>query len=630
MSQPPKKNFDDFYLSDDILQALANIGYETPTEVQREAIPLILAGIDLIVQSQTGTGKTAACAIPIVEMLEPNPGEHEVLVLTPTRELARQVYREFERIGSVKDLNATAIYGGTSYDKQFEALEAAQIIAATPGRLLDLLERGKVDVEQLRFFGLDEADEMMSMGFREELEAIVEYLPEDRQTLLFSATVDEAIKSLADDILFYPEYISLSSDSVAAESVSHVFYRSDGNRRKRDLVQVIEAEVTDDALIFANTRDQTFAITEFLQKYGYNAEVLNGQLPQSEREETLGNLRNGDVDYLVATDVAARGIDISDLGHVINFELPQDPEVYVHRTGRTGRIGKQGEALSLVSKRDMASFLEIQRTYDIDFIERSIPDIEAVLQNKERQGIKGLAEQLEQFDHLPYGGKLGMAEQLLDGPVDDGFDAPPFVARLIALAERVADDDKLRGWIDRLPEALAAGEGAEPPPEPPKRRRTRSSEEPDRERRDDQNEPPADTEEHAPPPESADSHDAPPPQEDEPARPDEETFVEDEEPLEPIEEPELEEDFIQADGAPDHPRSKMYMDVGRDYFDDSNDLRETLCHLSGTSDEDFGEIVLKSRYSFVEVREDYFYDVINALNNQTYDDTTLTAEPARS
>jgi ATP-dependent RNA helicase DeaD len=627
MSQPPKKNFDDFYLSDDILQALANIGYEAPTEVQREAIPLILAGIDLIVQSQTGTGKTAACAIPIAEMLEPNPGEHEVLVLTPTRELARQVYREFERIGSVKDLNATAIYGGTSYEKQFEELETAQIIVATPGRLLDLLERGKVDVERLRFFGLDEADEMMSMGFREELEAIVEFLPDDRQTLLFSATVDEAIKSLANDILFYPEYISLSSDSVAAESVSHIFYRSEGSRRKRDLVQVIEAEVTDDALIFANTRDQTFAITNFLQKYGYNAEVLNGELPQSEREETLAKLREGNIDYLVATDVAARGIDISDLGHVINFEMPQDPEVYVHRTGRTGRIGKQGEALSLVSKGDMASFLEIRRTYDIDFVERTLPTIEAILENKERQNLRDLAVEMKTFDHLPYGAKLGMAEQLLAGNVDERVDAESLVARLIALADRVFEESNVRDWIDRLPAALAEGEPAEAPPEPPEREPTRSRspdepagepEPPKRERGET-----AEQTDEAPSEEPAREP------EPEPVEPDEETFV-DEEPVEPVEEPELEEEFVQPDAEPDYPRSKMYMDVGRDYFDDSDDLRETLCHLSGMSEEDFGNIVLKSRYSFVEVREDYFYDVINALNNQEYDDTTLTAEPARS
>jgi len=643
MQQRRQQQFDDFYLSDDVLQSLEDIDYDEPTEVQREAIPLILAGIDLIVQSQTGTGKTAACAIPIIEMLDPRPGRVEVLVMAPTRELAKQVCREFEQIGREKGINATAIYGGTSYEKQYEALETAQVVAATPGRLLDLLKKGKIDLDTLRFFGLDEADEMLSMGFREELEAIVEYLPEERQSLLFSATVTEAIKSLAEGMLFYPEYITLSSDSVAAESVSHECFRVSGTRKARDLVRLLQYVRPPNAIIFANTRAETFEVTEFLQKYDFDAEVLNGDLPQSEREETLGKLRDSDLDFLVATDVAARGIDISDLEYVINYSLPDDPEVYIHRTGRTGRIGKKGRAISLVAPADRAPQLEIERMYDVELEERAFPEHEELIESGERHRLVELVDEIDALDYLPYGGMVGMAEQLLEGDIE-GLDRERLVARLLALTEKALSEPRLRGELTglpgafskpgeserhrrrRTPEANATGESGRretsdetPEPEEPEHTPAADSgdrgsgrDEPKRTRSNSNSEP-------EPEPESHDHGgvDAPPRDESEP---------------EP-EAPEPDEGDLlasSAESSPDYPMSKMYMDIGHDYFDDSEELREMLCYMSGMAGEDFGEIVLKSRYSFVEVREDYFYDIINALNNQTYEDKTLTAEPARS
>lgn len=624
-----KKNFEDFYLSDEVLEALDDIDYDEPTEVQREAIPLILAGIDLIVQSQTGTGKTAACAIPIIEMLDPQPGRIEVLVMAPTRELAKQVCREFDDIGATKGINATAIYGGTPYEKQYKALETAQVVAATPGRLLDLLNRGKINLEQLRVFGLDEADEMLSMGFREELEAIVEYLPEERQSLLFSATVTEAIKSLAKGMLFYPEYITLSSDSVAAESVTHEFYRVDGRRKGRDLVRILQYLDPESAIVFANTRADTFEVTETLQKYGFDAEVLNGELPQSEREKTLGKLREGTLDFLVATDVAARGIDISDLGTVINYALPRDPEVYVHRTGRTGRIGKKGRAVSIVSPEDMASLMEIERLYDIDIRKREFPSDEEVVESREKRAIVDFERQIRELEHIPYGGKLGMAERLFDGDVD-GVDRERLAARLLAIGDAVVSDRALRDQLTGLPAAFFDGDA-------PKKRRRRppeaettsrashqrttpepdeaiSDEEPSKTRERSE---PADTQQadSADSPEASQTHDA---GSNEPAEPDH-SGDDQEDDL-----------FTASDSAPDYPMSKMYMDIGHDHFDDSDELREMICYMSGMVEEDFGEIVLKSHYSFVEVREDYFYDIINALNNETYEDKTLTAEPARS
>ena len=610
MQQRRKQQFEDFYLSEDILTSLEEIGYDEPTEVQRESIPLILAGIDLIVQSQTGTGKTAACAIPILEMLDPHPGRIEVLILAPTRELAKQVCREFEMIGQDKGINATAIYGGTSYEKQFKALQTAQVVAATPGRLLDLLQRGRIDLDDLRVFGLDEADEMMSMGFREELEAIVEFLPEERQSLLFSATVTEAIKSLAEGMLFFPEYISLSSDSVAAESVSHNFYRVDGTRKARDLVRLLQYIEPENAIVFANTRADTFEVTEYLQQHGFDAEVLNGELPQKEREKTLGKLREGKLDFLVATDVAARGIDISDLEYVFNYALPRDPEVYVHRTGRTGRIGKKGQAVSIVSPADMASLMGVKRMYDIEINELEFPEVSEIINSQEGRRLVELNRELSDLEYLPYGGMTGMAERLMNGAPEE-LNREQLLSRLLAIGERVLDDEDLREELTGLPDAfLSDGEQRAP-----RRRRTPEAK---------------------PPSESAE-----PVEEPEPTPDDEETeesyeqeqYEEEHEEYDEYEEEPAEagDDFSDySEETPDYTMSKMYMDIGRDHFDDSDELREMLCYMAGMAPEDFGEIVLKSQYSFVEVREDYFYDIINALNNQNYEGKTLTAEPARS
>ena len=627
MEQPPKKSFDDFYLSDTILESLAKIGYDEPTPVQRETIPLTLAGIDLIVQSQTGTGKTAACAIPVLEMLDPQPGRVEVLVLAPTRELAKQVCREFESIGEAKGIEATPIYGGTSYEKQYKALETAQVVAATPGRLLDLLKRGRLDLDDLRFFALDEADEMMSMGFREELEAIVEFLPEERQSLLFSATVTEAIKSLAQGMLFYPEYITLSSDSVAAESVQHDYYKVDGTRKTRDLVRLLNYLQPDSAIVFANTRADTFAVTEHLQNFGFNAEVLNGELPQKEREKTLGKLRAGELDFLVATDVAARGIDISDLSYVINYAMPRDPEVYVHRTGRTGRIGKTGHAVSIVSPADMASLMQIEKVYDVDLQLQQFPQPHEIVDSREKHRVVEVDRELAGIEFLPYGGQLGVAEHLLEEQAD-GVNTQRLCARLLALADRVLEDEVLREELTALPDALAE-EGQRSEDRQRRRRRT-----PESDRRSETDK----AEEAAPEPEvepeQADLEaDSQPTDQHEPdqaqAEPEEDSVAEPEV-EESWEEEEDSEDFLLSQASEDFEMKKMYMDIGYDHFDDPEELRETICTLAGMGKEDFGEIVLKSRYSFIEVREDYFYDIINALNNQTYEGNTLTAEPARS
>jgi ATP-dependent RNA helicase DeaD len=701
-----EKSFDDFYLSDEMLKALRAVGYKRPTPVQAESIPLILAGIDLIVQSQTGSGKTAAFAIPTIEMLEPNPGRIEVLVMAPTRELAKQVCKEFESLGQYKDLSATAIYGGASYEKQYKALETAQIVSATPGRLLDLAKRGSIDLSNLRILCLDEADEMLSMGFREELNAIVEFLPEERQSLLFSATVNEEIKALSRGMLYYPEYISLSGDQVAAEAVSHTYYRVKGVGRERDLLKVLAYEKPDSALIFANTRADTFSVTEFLQRHGFSAKVLNGDLPQKQREETLGEMREGKVDFIVATDVAARGIDITDLSHVFNYVLPNSAEVYVHRTGRTGRAGKTGRAVSLVSPAEMATHFDIMSLYDIEITHRELPSADEIVEAQESGRLGRLTEQILELERIPYGGKLGMARQLLevgDG-VDDSDPRVRMLAKLLSIGESVAQDshklDVITGRATlaasapapRTPEARKSAPAAREEPtkedRPAKKEKAVSKEEapakeetPKRERSRKKQEPATATESASPAPEESER----PKRRRRRSRGAKKRGGADESAKKSTSgnrksgnrksksgnrksesgnrksrsgnrkssakrrrsrgdkkssggngrksRGHKSKQAAQAKAAeqsePDFAVSKMYMNVGRDHFEGEKELLDMICFMSGFAPEDFGDVSVQSSYSFVHVREDYFYDIIKAMNNQEWKGVSLTAEPAR-
>lgn len=429
-----KKDFSEFYLSDELQRALKSVGYKSPTPVQASSIPLVMAGIDLIVQSQTGTGKTAAFAIPIIEMVEASPGTIEVLVLAPTRELAKQVNDEFDRLGVFRQISSTAIYGGSSYEPQLKALKTAQVVCATPGRLLDLLERGQINLSTLRFLIIDEADEMLSMGFDRDVRAIVDQLPEQRQSLLFSATITEEVNSLAKHILFYPEFLTFSNDSMANKDVQHSFVHIHGVGRTRDLLKLIEFEEPDTAIIFANTKADTFMVHSFLKRHGYKAEVLNGDLDQKEREKTLGMVRQGQVNLLVATDVAARGIDIEDLSHVINYTLPDSPDVYVHRTGRTGRAGKKGTAISLVSNAEKATFIQVKKYSGLEISERTLPTTEQINAAKHGRAIGRLSHELDALPNtLAYGAKLGMASELLKA--QDSTEAARVIAKLMALAE---------------------------------------------------------------------------------------------------------------------------------------------------------------------------------------------------
>ena len=378
MTEPPEEEgaqtFAELGLTKEVLTALDEMGWETPTPVQRDSYPLAVAGHDVIVQSRTGTGKTGAFGIPLVDRLLSDEGNEQALVLAPTRELALQSAAEIEKLGAHRGIKTVAVYGGASMERQVRELETgARVISGTPGRVLDHLTRGTMKASQLRFLVLDEADEMLSMGFAKELNAIIEKLPEKRQTLLFSATVDRAIKRVAEKHMHDPQFLGLSGDHVGALGIEHFAYMVSGVGRVANLITVLETEDPESALIFCNTKAETEEVCAALQRAGFNAEWLNGDRPQREREEVLGRVRREELRFLVATDVAARGIDVSHLTHVINFSLPENVEQYVHRTGRTGRAGRTGTAITLVGPTELGILYYLRLQYRIFPVERTLP-----------------------------------------------------------------------------------------------------------------------------------------------------------------------------------------------------------------------------------------------------------------
>ncbi|MCA9563543.1 MAG: DEAD/DEAH box helicase [Myxococcales bacterium] len=428
MSLEPLKSFSELPLSKPVLAAIEAAKYQTPTPVQSGTIPLILAGIDLIVQSQTGSGKTAAFAIPMVEMVDKNPGVIQALILAPTRELAVQVSEEVRRVGAdEKGLSVVPVYGGASIRDQITAVKDAEIIVATPGRMLDLLKRKATSLDGLTIFCLDEADEMLSMGFERELSAIREFLPEERQSLLFSATVTEHIKSVAADLLFYPEFISFSSDAGGAEEIEHSYYLISGIGRLQDLQRVIQVEEPEAAIVFCNTKDDTFRVSNFLKGLGYDADVLNGDLPQKERMKVMGSMKAGELRFLVATDIAARGIDVAEISHFINYVLPESAESYVHRTGRTGRAGKKGEAISLISPKEIGMFYQLRRAYGFELRAKELPSEEVLATMKERKALEDILAGLDAKEELDYGAFLTFVDSFAELP-----DYPQRLAKLLS------------------------------------------------------------------------------------------------------------------------------------------------------------------------------------------------------
>jgi ATP-dependent RNA helicase DeaD len=362
-------------LSEPIRRALADCGYTNPTPVQARAFKPAMEGRDLIVRSKTGTGKTAAFGLPLLEKIPADEKKVRALILCPTRELALQVAEELKTLSKYKGVKVAAIYGGASMKQQEDALEeGTPIIVGTPGRVFDHINRGNLKLDGCDHAVLDEADEMLNQGFYEEVTRILDRLPKNRQVLLFSATVPTDIQNLIARYTTNAETLLLSGDVFTVEHIHHIRYDvSDAFPKPRNLIYVLEKEEPPNAIIFCNTRDDTALVTAVLNRNGFDAELLNGDLPQKERERVMGKVKRGEVAFMVATDIAARGIDISGLEYVINYSLPEDPAVYLHRVGRTGRIGNKGTAINLFSGRELATFTVLEKKFGIKFEMREMP-----------------------------------------------------------------------------------------------------------------------------------------------------------------------------------------------------------------------------------------------------------------
>jgi ATP-dependent RNA helicase DeaD len=360
--------------------AVEAAGWTTLTPVQRRAIPLMLRGDDLIVQSQTGSGKTGAFLVPLFERIDPDRRETQVLILAPTRELARQIHAEYDRMRPDDDrYHAALVYGGVRYQKQLADLTAgAPVVIGTPGRVLDHLERRAFSLSGLDTFILDEADEMLSMGFYPAMMKLARYLPAQRASCMFSATIPVRVQGLARQFLTNPVFVPLSAGSEAVDTMDHRYFVVPGMGKDRALIRIIEMENPESAIIFTNTRREVDYVTQFLKNYGHNADGLSGDLSQAQREIVMADLKSDRLRFLVSTDVAARGIDISDLSHVFMYDVPQDHEYYIHRSGRTARAGKSGIVIVLATMDTERALQAMAKRYAVDLHKSELPTEAAV------------------------------------------------------------------------------------------------------------------------------------------------------------------------------------------------------------------------------------------------------------
>ncbi len=409
---------------------VTRMGWKEPMPVQARAIPPLLEGRDVVVQSRTGSGKTGAFGIPLVLGVDPEKDQVQGLVLVPTRELAEQVHQVIQDLSAGTGIRTVAVYGGVGYGPQIEAFEKkVHIVVATPGRLIDHLSSRRLSLKGVRLLVLDEADEMLSMGFFPSMVRILRYLPEDRQTALFSATIPRSVQALVRRFTTDPVELFLSSDVLHVEEVEHVYYVVDAMEKDRTLLKLIEMDNPPSALIFCNTKKETEYLGAFLQNFGYDGDYLSGDLSQKERDRVMKALREGKLRFLVATDVAARGIDISDLEYVVLYSLPQAHENYIHRAGRTGRAGGGGVAVSLVSPLEELELQKRARQFGLKLLKKEPPTEEDV-QRKVAERVRVMLEErfrdLTRMDQERIGRFLPLAKEM--GRMEKG---PDLVAMLL-------------------------------------------------------------------------------------------------------------------------------------------------------------------------------------------------------
>ncbi len=404
--------FEDFSLSKETLKSISVMGYEEPTPIQVSAIPMVMEGKDIVGQAQTGTGKTAAFGIPIVE-LHRKGKKPFAIILEPTRELAVQVAQELNKIGTKKNINVLPVYGGKSIDTQIKALKrGVDVVVGTPGRVIDHIKRKTISLSEIKIVVLDEADEMLDMGFVEDITTILECTPAERQTLLFSATMPQPIMNIAKRYMRNPEKIRINPKDLVVTEIKQVFYEVRDADKINALSRLLDVEDPQLAIVFCHTKRDVDEVAMKLEQTGYNASALHGDYTQARRDEVMEKFKRGTIDVLVATDVAARGLDIKNVTHVFNYSIPQNPDSYIHRIGRTGRAGKSGIAITLVSPREYRHLRLIEKTARTTIDRKKLPSSQDVIKAKKKNITKDISEVISQGRHAPYQSFIGeLSEQ---------------------------------------------------------------------------------------------------------------------------------------------------------------------------------------------------------------------------
>jgi len=426
--------FADLGLKAPILESLNDLGYEKPSPIQAECIPHLLSGRDVLGMAQTGSGKTAAFSLPLLNNIDPDLRAPQILVLAPTRELAVQVAEAMTEFSKhMRGVNVVALYGGQRYDVQLRALrQGPQIVVGTPGRLLDHLKRGTLDLSKLSGLVLDEADEMLRMGFIEDVETIMAQIPEGHQTALFSATMPEAIRRITRRFMKDPQEVRIQSSVTTRPDISQSYWSVYGMRKNEALVRFLEAEDFDAAIIFVRTKNATLEVAEALERSGYNSAALNGDMNQALREQTLERLKDGRLDILIATDVAARGLDVERISLVVNYDIPMDSESYVHRIGRTGRAGRAGRALLFVENRERRLLRNIERTMKLTIPEADLPNADLLGKRRLEKFAAKVQQQLESSDLDQYRALLAQIQPTAEG---EELDMETLAAALLKMAQ---------------------------------------------------------------------------------------------------------------------------------------------------------------------------------------------------
>ena len=568
--QAPSGSFRELAIPEEVHAGLAALGYVGPTAVQRKAFGPAMEGRDLVVQSKTGSGKTTAFALPLAIKLEKDVGKPQAMVLCPTRELALQVATEASALLKPKGLECVAIYGGVGYESQVAALRrGAAMVVGTPGRVTDQIQRGNLKMDAIRFSVLDEADEMLSMGFWEDVTWILDRMPKQRQTWLFSATLPEAIERAARTYLHDPFRLHISGDVYSVEGIDNYYYTVDERLPKpRNLLWVMEVEKPRSALVFCNRRGESEMICHTLRRFGFNVEFLNGDMAQKDRERVMKRCKSGELTIMVATDLASRGIDISDLSHVFLYDLPDDPEVYIHRVGRTGRIGKRGTAVSLVRARYEGTLSTLLKKFGVPLIQKQLPPDEEILKMQTDRLLTQLREDLKDVELSGY---RPVAQEMVKA--GDASEVLAFLLR--------------HYYSERKQSAPGpAGEDAGEPPRELRRGRDRAERPPRREERAPRERLPR------PPRDAEPRRDAPPP-------------------------------------PPGPAPSALYIRAGKTQGITEEELRGFLVTLGHVEPDDVRGVRIEDDYSVVDVREGLVDVLVDRTNGKPLRDLALSVEPKR-